>query len=616
MKSRGRGRILRLAVLSVFTILCLWAVNQTNSTQVQAQKNSDNGTNNVPFSLSLLGNSAALSVAHSNNLNPTGGLTLEAWIKASDTNGSQVIIDRLTTDLEAGSGGYQLRIENGLIAFMVCPTNLRAACVTTYGASAIQSNRWQHVAAIFESGKTRVYLDGRIDGQRFKSVREPGSAAGALTLGSSPRGVNRFRGLLDEIRISNSAVYSAAFTPSVQPAIEQSTVGLWRFDNSSMNDWSIYNHQTTMIGAASFSPDVPVVAGSQFVLTDTPNVGPRNELSDVVTISPTDVWAVGYHGPPTQCCFPATPVALHFDGTQWNNIPVPFPDGSSFAQLNSVDAASSTSVWAVGTARFGFTDRGWLIHWDGTNWTTVAIFNDPIYPDYGVGTVKSISVLSDNDFWVVGGRIGGKSWTLHWNGKSLTTIPSPNADEGGNALNDVSAISSNDVWAVGSFMAIRWNGTEWQIVPGDIPRYVHMKSIAAVSSNEIWAVGTVTTCGPFEGCSGSSNIIRFDGTNWSFVPYDPVSGTSVILNGVSASGSNDVWIVGSASPNSYIAHFENGRFVRKPSQQTPSSDSDLDNLQSVSALNPGTIFTVGYAIEIFNSPYRESRNNLALRSSP
>jgi hypothetical protein len=605
------------AILFVFTILCLWAANQTNSTQVQAQKNSDNGTNNVPFSLSLFGNNAALSVAHSNNLNTTGGLTLEAWIKPSDTNGTQMIIDRLTKASDSGSGGYQLRIDNGLVAFMVCATNLRAACVTTYGASTIQANRWQHIAAVFEAGgKTRVYLGGQIDGQRFKSVRAPGSAVGELMLGSGPYGSNRFRGLMDEIRISNAAVYTAAFAPSVQPAIGPSTVGLWRFDNGSMNDWSIYNHQTTIVGTASFSPDVPVIAGSQFVLTETPNVGPRNDLNDVVTISPTDVWAVGSHGPETQCCFPATPVALHFDGTQWSSLPVRFPDGASSAQLYSVDAVSLTSIWAVGTARFGFTDRGWLVHWDGASWATVAVFNDPVYPEYGVSTVKSISVLSDSDFWVVGGRIGGKSWTLHWDGNDLTTIPSPNADEGGNALNDVSVISANDVWAVGSFMAIRWNGTEWQIVPGQIPRYVHIRSVAAVSSNEIWAVGGVTTCGPFEGCSGSSNIIRFDGTNWSFVPYDSVPGRSVILNAVSASGSNDVWIVGNVSPESYVAHFENGRFVRKLSEQSPNSPSNLDNLLGVSAFNPGTVFTVGYAIDIFESPHREVRNNLALKNSP
>ncbi len=118
-----------------------------------------------------------------------------------------------------------------------------------------------------------------------------------------------------------------------------------------MNDWSTYNHQTTIIGMATFSPDVPVVAGSGFVLTDTPNVGPRNQLNDVVTISPTEVWAVGSNAS-EDCCRPLIPVALRWNGTQWNSTLVPLPEGGD-GELVSVDAASgSNNVWALGRARF------------------------------------------------------------------------------------------------------------------------------------------------------------------------------------------------------------------------------------------------------------------------
>ena len=177
--------------------------------------------------------------------------------------------------------------------------------------------------------------------------------------------------------------------------------------------------------------------------------------------------------------------------------------GSTNAQLISVDAVSPASVWAVGIARFGFADRGWLVHWNGTNWNTVAVFDDPQVPEYGIGSVESIGVVSDNDLWIVGSQSGGRSWTLHWDGTSLTTIPSPNADMGGNALKDISIINSNNIWAVGSFMVIRWNGIQWQIVPGNLTRGMHLSGVAAVSPNEVWAVGTTTSCGPFKGCSSS-----------------------------------------------------------------------------------------------------------------
>lgn len=616
MTSQGKSRILRTAVLTTFSIFCLWAVNQTNSTHIQAQKNSGNGVTDVPFSLSLYGSNAALSVANSNQLNSDGSLTVEAWIKISDINNSQVIVDRLTNDLSAGNGGYQLLVENGRATFRLCSSNFLSNCIAATGSTTVQIDRWTHIAAVYEPGQMRVYLNGRLDGRQDRGVRAPGLAAGNMTIGSSPRGVNRFLGLLDDIRISNAAVYTAQFSPSVNPAASESTKGLWRFDNGSMNDWSAYNHQTTIVGFAGFSPDIPTVPFSGFVLTQTPNVGPRNELNDVIAISPTDVWAVGSHGPPDQCCFPSMPVALRWNGTQWNDVPVPLPAGYSSGKILSIDAVpGSNNIWAVGTARmtFGSTgnrDDGWLLRWDGTEWTTAATFGDPEIPQYGVATVSSISVISDNDLWVVGGIYGNRSWTLHWDGKALTTIPSPNADEGGNILKDVSAISSNEVYAVGSFMAIRWNGTEWQIIPGSIPRSVHMNSVAAVSSNEIWVTGGTTNCPPIGGCSGSSGILRFDGANWSYIP------SGARLNAVSANAPNDVWIVGSTGTSSYIAHFENGGFVQKPSQQTPTSDSNFDTLLGVSAFNPDTVFAVGFAIEITSSPRSEIRNTLALRYSP
>lgn len=373
---------------------------------------------------------------------------------------------------------------------------------------------------------------------------------------------------------------------------------------------------------ATFSPDVPAVAGSGFVLTNPPNVGPVNTLNDVVTISPNEVWAVGYNATADNCCRPKIPVALRWNGTQWNSIPVPLPAGTD-GELISVDAAAgSNNVWAVGVTRrptgpFGYSEKGWLIRWDGTNWNTVTEFEDPVSPQFGIGVVKSIGVVSDNNVWIVGARIGGASWTLNYNGTNLTTIPSPNADMGGNKLNDISIISADDIWAVGSFMVIRWNGTEWRIVPGNLPRGMHLSGVAAVSPNEVWAVGGTTTCGPFMGCSSSDAIIRYDGTTWTIAPVEQFPATQVILNAISASGSNDVWVVGLVDTKTLVLHYENGVFRRVQSENVPPAPSgSFHELVSVSALTPNEVWTVGYATGIFNTPQpTEIGGNLALRKS-
>ena len=45
--------------------------------------------------------------------------------------------------------------------------------------------------------------------------------------------------------------------------------------------------------------------------------------------------------------------------------------------------------------------------------------------------------------------------TEHWNGKTWTVVPSPNANGLNNVFNAIVSITSTDAWAVGDY----WTGT-------------------------------------------------------------------------------------------------------------------------------------------------------------
>jgi hypothetical protein len=112
--------------------------------------------------------------------------------------------------------------------------------------------------------------------------------------------------------------------------------------------------------------------------------------------------------------------------------------------------------------------------------------------------------------------------------------PSPNADAVNNTLVAISAVSASDIWAVGDYydnvfsyitytLAMRWNGSQWSIVPSPNPGPSDddLDSISAAAPNDTWAAGRY-----FD----SSNVIRsltehWDGSGWSVVPSDIVSGT-------------------------------------------------------------------------------------------
>ena len=610
-KRRGAYTGQKLRVSLICALLAFVTVVATPA-ELAAQDNTAGELPNVlpPYSTSLNGTDARLTVPHSRMLNLPGAFTLEAWLKPATLAGRQVVVARLQDG--AGSAGYGLRLEADRATLSLCADQAR--CVEVASETPLMPNAWQHVAAVYDGSELRIYINGHIAGRRSTRALAAPSFKAPLTIGGHANGAAMYHGLLDEIRLSTGAAYASNFTPAHQPAVAANTVALWRFDGGVSTDVTSNGNHASMSGAAGYSPDVPALQSATFRITPTPNVGPSNDLTGVKTVSPTEVWAVGSHGPADRCCFPKTPVSLRWDGSQWNNVPLPVPPGTGSSVLVAVDATSPTNVWAVGTIRPAgqFHDGVWLLRWDGAQWNTVAIVFDPVYPTHGIGVVKSLTVISETDVWIVGARIGGYSWTLHWDGISLQTVPSPNLDNG-NSLADVDALNSNDVWAVGSFMVIRYNGTEWLPVP-NAPRHVHFSSVEVISPNDVWATGTSTTCGPFSGCSSSDGLFHFDGSQWTAVAV-PDFNAHMFLKDLSATASDNVWLVGNDAVNrTYVAHFNGATWQRVASENTPPASSDLDRLVSVSALNSVDVWSVGFAIDIFYDPHhREVRSTLALR---
>ena len=607
----------KLAVALMILVCCnassIFA--QTQSPQTVSGKESGLPTpaeNNsfAALSLSLNGIDSYLSVPYNESLNLSGSFTLEAWVKTENIVQSQTVLERRNEN--TGRAAYALKIENGKALFTICSGYRR--CTSVSSAENLAPNVWQHVAGVLDGRQMRVYVNGQQAGKRTPYVYAPVSSYGDLRIGASfGAEPNYFRGLLDEVRVSNVALYNADFAPVAELTSSQSTMGLWRFDNGSVSDWSSHNNNATMNGSPTFSSEIPIVPTVAFRITPVPNVGPGAVLNDVKVVSPTDVWAVGERSAATYN-FPRAAVALHWNGANWSNTPVPAPANAVSYKLLAVDASNSTNVWAVGEARVGsFTDFVFFVRWNGASWNLVQVVADPLYPEYSVAGIKSIKVLSENDIWAVGQRAGGYSWTLHWDGASFATVPSPNIDNF-NQLQDVDATAPNDVWAVGSFIVIRWNGTEWQVVP-NAPRSAHLKSVAVVAPNDVWAAGIVTVCGPFEGCSSYTQLVHFNGTQWTTVPNEGVAGNGS-LNSISGTAPDNVWLVGRDNNNkTFVAHYDGTVWQRVASENTPPSDSDVDELLGVSAFSPTEVWAVGDASDLFYDPQgnRDIATPLALR---
>ena len=169
------------------------------------------------------------------------------------------------------------------------------------------------------------------------------------------------------------------------------------------------------------------------------------------------------------------------------------------------------------------------------------------------------------------------------------SIPSPGTLY--NELVRVSAISPDDIWAVGyqtstpgvpASATLHWDGISWQVVPSPSPsNFVVLQGLAAVASNDVWADGY---------SENQSLAMHWDGTQWTVIDT-PSPGNPTSLTGVSALGSNDVWAVGDANGQALVIHWDGSQWNIVPSPSVPNVHNFL---YTIDAISDDDIWASGY----------------------
>lgn len=134
----------------------------------------------------------------SNSISTTGNYTIEAWFRVSSfVNNSHIFYTGVET-----SGRFVLYLSSsGVLLY------------DTYGgdgpdwtsiATGLTTNTWYHVAIVRNSGTIKIYLNGVEKVSGTSTVNMPTTG---LQIGTG-----NFNGYIDEVRVSHSARYTAAFT--------------------------------------------------------------------------------------------------------------------------------------------------------------------------------------------------------------------------------------------------------------------------------------------------------------------------------------------------------------------------------------------------------------------
>src|SRR5262245_60865667 len=197
--------------------------------------------------------------------------TVEAWVKrAADTGGYETFASNASAGYSKETVG--LYIDGGKIDCGSSPADQFAWAYTqTTGGwfvqcSGITANLgvWHHVAVTRDASNTaRMFIDGVLKGTTANTAA-PASSTGAFGIGEAADAIAEyFNGLIDEVRISNVARYTASFAPQMANfSPDANTVALYHLDEASGTttaDASGNNYTGVLTVGAAWSIDTPYV---------------------------------------------------------------------------------------------------------------------------------------------------------------------------------------------------------------------------------------------------------------------------------------------------------------------------------------------------------------------
>lgn len=277
--------------------------------------------------------------------------------------------------------------------------------------------------------------------------------------------------------------------------------------------------------------------GTEWTAMETPNPPGLDEgwlhewyavLTGVSCASADDCLAVGRYRDPSESVKPLTE---HWDGSEWELLPAPIPNGAVGGQLNGVSCTSATACTAVGSSDGGGVRRSLVERWDGGSWT--------IQPAPSPGAASgsqllSVSCSTVSSCTAVGFNRGFEEETTlaeRWNGiewQALNTVELGGV-QSTNRLEAISCNTPSACMAVGGHLANfgtafhwgplaeRWNGSAWSLQAIPEPPASEEASLSGVSCA---SANSCTAVGSYRQIAGSDSYAevlgeRWNGTSWS-----------------------------------------------------------------------------------------------------
>jgi hypothetical protein len=231
--------------LSIPYSFTVYSTNAYGNSNVSAQSNGVVIPPNVSSASYPGSNFSFLSGAISSATN-TGNFTLEGWFYNTDT-GTNIIRSIFDTrNFTGSSNGWMLR-NSGVSDFLFLLGGTGSA--VGFIASGRINNTWQHLALVRSSNIMSLYVDGILKNSTDVSAWTYSSTfwrLGGFTDDFTPSTV--YSGYIDEVRYSNIARYTSAFTPPVTYNADSNTLLLLKMAGA--------NSSTQFVDSSNFNQTI------------------------------------------------------------------------------------------------------------------------------------------------------------------------------------------------------------------------------------------------------------------------------------------------------------------------------------------------------------------------
>ena len=164
----------------------------------------------------------------------TGDFTIEGWFYKTAVS-TQYLFDTRTT-LNENSVAVQSNGSGSLRLFV------NGAFVLT-SSNAHTNNAWNHLAISRASGVTRFFINGVVSTTTYTDTTNYGTTK-PLVVGAQYNGTTAFAGYIDDFRVSNTARYTATFTPTTTAFVDDFNTKLLVNGNSTIVDDASYGTAT------------------------------------------------------------------------------------------------------------------------------------------------------------------------------------------------------------------------------------------------------------------------------------------------------------------------------------------------------------------------------------